>query len=133
MQPSGQENSFAPPPDIPPCGVHRDDQADTPAEAAIVQHMRESGTLPAWEMSYRPPDAAKTVSTITLTLAGGLRISTDDEYHYRCIFASFPRETTQFPMDAPLALIAAELPARLLPVLRAAVADLERRVAGAEG
>ena len=103
---------------------------DTPAEAAVVEAMRESGTLSRWAMTEQPPAfQPKIVHKGCLQLAGGLEIHIDDEYHSRFVTAILPRDVTNFPWDSPLNTMAAELPGRLLPVLRAAVADLEQIVA----
>lgn len=100
---------------------------DTAGEARIIQHMREQGTLPRWEAKDVPPPAVpKTIHRLVLALAGGIRLKIDDEFHGRMVYIHLPREATGFRWDCPLNDIARDLPARLLPVFRAAVADLEQ-------
>lgn len=107
--------------------------ADTPAEAAIVQDMRESGMLPRWEIKDIPPESRQPVRHISLTLAGGLRLTADDQFHGRIVCCLVPSSVASFPWDTPLETIARELPAKLLPVLREALPDLEQIVAAESG
>ncbi len=113
MNQVGQEHSQSPTP--LPCGFHHSEPAAT------------NGVLSRWKsetITPRPEPAL--IRKITLELDGGLTIKTDNEFHSRIVYVTVPSEVTKFKWDESLDVMAREIPRRLLPVLRAAVADLER-------
>mgnify|MGYP000955498399 CR=1 FL=1 len=112
------------------------------AEAAIIQQMREDGQLPQWpipasdpssdplprwKIETEKPVAPQGYRRFRLRLDGGLELAIDDQFKTVIVEARFT--TVHFPFGAQLEACAARLPGLVLPVLRAAVADLERMVA----
>ena len=98
------------------------------AEAAIIQQMREDGQLPPrWKIETEKPVAPQGYRRFRLRLDGGLELAIDDQFKTVIVEARFT--TVHFLFGAPLEACAARLPGLVLPVLRAAVADLERMVA----
>lgn len=95
---------------------------DTPDEAAIVQHMRESGMLPRWA-----PESCPNGDCWRLVLAGGMAITlTRNVTTYARVVVPNPDYChSRTDMDE----IARRLPGFLLPIFREAVADLERLAA----
>ena len=103
-------------------------QLDEAVDAAIAA----DATMPAWNVttSLKPPEEPVIIHIHRLLLAaGGLEVTIDDEYYTRIAFLHVTREALTFDSNAPIDQCAAEIPARLLPILRAAVSDLERMVA----
>ena len=83
-----------------------------------------------WKVEDLAQPPPKPIRKLTLELSGGLTISTDDQFSGRMVYVILPRETTRFDWDTPIETVASELPGRLLPVLRAAVEQLEAMVNG---
>jgi hypothetical protein len=86
-------------------------------------------TPTGWIVADLTEPAPKHIRKFTLDL-GGMTVSTDDQFSGRMVYVTLAREITRFDYDTPLETVASELPARLLPVLRAAVEQLEAMVNG---
>ena len=97
------------------------------AEETILGQMQQDGLLPRWKIETEKPVAPQGYRRFRLRLDGGLELAIDDQFKTVIVEARFT--TVHFPFGAQLEACAARLPGLVLPVLRAAVADLERMVA----
>lgn len=125
------------PADLPPFASPRMEAAadaheaaarpDTPDEAAIVEHMRESGTLPSWVMETEPPPMSPPPLKARRTLPCGVVLWAERSsggYFYHGITLPGISHKAGFDFDSALR----DLPAEILAVLSAAIADLRRIV-----
>jgi len=101
--------------------------ADTADEAAIVQHMRESGTLPQWEQEVNPPPLEPPPRKARLRLPCGAVIWAERSpggYFYHGVNLL----KIDYPRGFDFGDALRRLPAQTLAALEAAVADLRQIV-----
>jgi hypothetical protein len=101
--------------------------ADTADEAAIVQHMRESGTLPQWVQEEVPPPADPPPLKARLSLPCGAVIWAERSpggYFYHGVHLL----KIDYPRGFDFGDALRRLPAQTLAALEATVADLRQIV-----
>jgi len=101
-------------------------------EQAVEAAVREP--LAGWKITEHPTPVAppKPQRTFSLPLNGGLLVQMDDRFAHCIPWLCLSGSNQWFSYDADIQDCAREVPAKLLSVLKAAVADLERMVKEAQ-
>lgn len=115
--------------DLDAAQAARPDTPDTPDEAAIVQHMRESGTLPQWETDPPAPTPAPPLMT-RLHLLCGVSLWADRSIAGWVLRGIVLPSLVERRPDWSAFL--RETPREILGHLESAVAELRQLVGGAE-